>query len=435
MVKIPVRRSSPQEMKSLSGQDEYRLPDPEQGMPVSRRLLIGILCVGAGLALSAVGLGSISYRLMNVTVEGGLVNGRLLRLQAPMDGKIQDFFARPGVSVQAGQVLVRLSPLPLQTQDWEELRAELVSKTAQKAAAQQAVMLLQAHLTELMQQDRMLQTVNLKLAEESLAERRAALQGAIADEQATRTEYERYQQLQAEGGVSQQLVDQKQADWQGARAEVEQIRATLRSAETSSRALRQGAAIAQSGDLREQVRTLSRQIQQQTGQVAKLATEIQTLQQRLQNIQQSIRAQKDLEITAPFAGVIYNTERDAGEQVNRPEVLLSLLDCNNLWVETLLSVEQAQRIDDQKPVRVQLTGGSTTVVGQITLIEALSPAELAKKQAQALIPAVPAHLTGVPLSRVVIEIPPTAQQEHAHQFCGVGQSAQVTFGTRSLWGQ
>jgi EAL domain-containing protein (putative c-di-GMP-specific phosphodiesterase class I) len=61
----------------------------------------------ASLALT-VGLSSLSYHLLHVTVEGGLLNGRTVRLQSPIKGNVTEFYAQPGAVVRSGQVLARI---------------------------------------------------------------------------------------------------------------------------------------------------------------------------------------------------------------------------------------------------------------------------------------------------------------------------------------
>lgn len=114
------------------------------------------------------------------------------------------------------------------------------------------------------------------------------------------------------------------------------------------------------------------------------------------------------------------------------EPILSLLDCNTLWIEAVVRTDEASRIDIQKPVRVKLTDSSEIVAGEIDLIQPLSSIQGIDEQSkllqvQAFPPAIPSTLGGQPMTRVTIRIPPPPAHTQSQRFCGLGQSARLTF--------
>jgi membrane fusion protein, multidrug efflux system len=429
MVETPIK-SSVSRLLTPSHEVNYQLSDFEQKQSSWQRLIVGGACLVVGLAAATIGISSIAYRLTHATVDGGLVNGRMVRLQTPIDGRIKDFYARPGVAVHSGQVLVRLAPSSQQEQTLLQLQGAVQSKSAQLSAVRQSLDLLDRQSQTLEGQDQNLKTVSTAIASDQIDHYQAAVRAAIAAETAAQTDYQRYQQLWREGAVSQRQLDQLHANWQSAQAVVDQAKADLSSAQTSHQAIAGGVVLNQNSTLQSQRLNLSREIQAQTTLMNTLSAELSSSQQQLKRAQSLYSDRQDLEVVAPFSGVVYGTEHDADEQVSRPNVLLTLLDCNDLWVETLVSAEQASRIDSQKSVRVQLAGDPETFVGEIDLIEAISRAELTKDQAQALAPAVPIQLADQPLARVTVRIPPTHRQGRSNQFCGIGQSARLTFGMK-----
>lgn len=438
--------------------------------PLWRRLSVGVLFVSLGAAAVGIGFSSVFYRTTHLTVDGGVINGRLVELKAPISGEVIDYFPRQGVAVEAGQLLVRIAPEVIDSQPQSQLlqpdsssqprfqgeqrivqlQGQIQSTTAELAAANQTRGFLQQQLRQLEGQDRALQTVNVSVASDEVATYQAELDGANAREESARIEYERYNQLYQEGAVSALRIDQLRADWKEAQAGVDEARAELESARTSLRATQNRVPVNGGATLQEQRRSLTKQIQEQATKVSTLGAELTTLQTQLSQFRGIQTAQErdankpkatpttpaprinsKTEIAAPFAGVIYSTSADAGEQVSRPETLLTLLDCNDIWVETLVSAEQATRIDKDRPVRVQVVGQTETLVGEVELVKAVSRAELARDQAQAIIPAIPTELDAKPVARVVVRIPPIDQQADSYQLCGVGQLTRITFSTNS----
>ncbi|NEP20034.1 MAG: HlyD family efflux transporter periplasmic adaptor subunit [Leptolyngbya sp. SIO4C1] len=334
--------------------------------------------------------------------------------------------------VQAGQVLARLEPLPHTENGSTQLQQGSQVSAAQLASAEQNLALLNQQLQTLERQDQALQTATVAIAAENVDQSQSAVDAAIAQESVARTQYDRFRSLLADGAVSQQQVDELEATWRSAQAAVRQAKSEKTIAQVTVDALGQRTPLqGNSKDLQSQRRQLLKEIQTQTAQLDLLALAHENQQTQLSQLQSRYGSALVASISAPFDGVIYSTQQDAGEQVNRPATLLSLLDCNDLWVEALVSTQQAKRIDTDQPVRVQLAGYPETVVGEVDLVNAISAGDLTKARAEALLPAIPASLVGQPLARVRVKIPPTPAQNQSHQLCGVGQSARLTFGTHS----
>ncbi len=425
MLEIPAKQSHADKVIGLPLD-----ADPKQSR--WQRLFFTIALVSLGATAVAFGLTSISYRLTHLTINNGIINGRTVRLQSPIDGTIKAFYAQPGVVVKSGQVLARIAPTLQEEQSVLQLQGETNSAATQLAANQQSLALLQQQLENLETQDKLIQGVNVEMAGNNIRRYQAAVDEASAKAQSANLDYQRYRQLMTEGAISKQKVDQLEAVWKSTEAEVAQAIAISDSAKTSQKVFKEGTALKAEDGLLNQRASLTQTIQAQATLVKTLTAQLASKKQLLAQAQAAYTSRKDIAIKAPVAGVIYRTEQDQGEQVSRSSNLLTLLDCDNLWVETLVSVDQANRIDRQQPARVQLVGDPNTLVGEVDLIEAVSNIETIKRQLQAITPAVPADLLNQPLARVTVKIPPSAQQTQAHRFCGAGQSATLTLGTRLL---
>ena len=525
---------------------------PEQKSNPLRRLIWGTAFVGVSVAALGIATTSIWHRMSHLVVKHGVVNGRLVRLRSPFYGHVREFYARPGAQVKADQILAHIEhipdeenfyqkperqerqPIPVldfdtehptyetllddtkkyekledQAYDVEQkivrLKGELQSNRNQLAASEQTIASLNARLGEIKQKHQQLRNVEVSISSTVVPQRQAELDKALAQAKLARTEYERFRDLQLEGAISSQRVDQLKVAWETAQAEVQRAREQLRAAEVNYNASRAGLADNNkySNALAEEADQLEQDLEQESMKARTLRAEVANLEQQLSlaenlydrhqaqmrqekvNIQrirqerqqryeqqlafhqQQVQQQKQqieaeqlaqqqaqnqtiaplkTQLKAPFTSVVYRTEREKGELVNKSEAVLSLLDCNSLWVEAVIRAEDASRLDPEKPVQVRLANHSEILKGEIDLIQPVSVistqpqtgsfADIDKQgrrmQVQALSPTIPAELMGESfLKRVTVKIPPIPNGSQPQQLCGLGQVAQITLPRKS----
>ena len=400
-----------------------------------RRLFFGTFFVGLGVTSLIVGLMTLEHRLKKITAKSGIINGRVVRLRSPIEGTLSAFYPTPGVVVTSEQVLARIARSDNLEQAIAELEGDLQTKQSLIIAAQKSLKFLQTNLAQLENQAKQVWDVEVKIDNTAVKEKEAQLAKVSALAKSKRLEYERYRQLQAKGAVSRQLMEQKQAAWEAAVAETNQAKEQLRKVTEELRASQQQVAMndfARSGASYEQeIAQLRQKIENQKNLITTLETEAKIAQEQLHKAQSPYSERQDLEIKAPLKSVVYKTEKETGEHVNRAEALLTLLDCNNLWVEVILSAEQGSLIDARKPVGINLAGNAQPISGRINLIQGISSqgdAERSQRlQSQALVPNIPSELIGKPLTRIKVNMPPPAKQSENEQFCGLGKPARLTF--------
>jgi EAL domain-containing protein (putative c-di-GMP-specific phosphodiesterase class I)/multidrug resistance efflux pump len=406
-------------------------PKPRFSIPWLR-LITGAGCVGlASLALT-VGVSSLSYHFMHIAVDGGVLNGRTVRLQSPVKGNVTDFYAQPGAKVRSGQVLARIQQGREEEAALLLLDGEVQSKSNQLNAAMQTQAVLQTQASGLASRSESVWSFASQVSTTDLSGQRAALDGAIAQSNVARLNRDRYLGLAEAGAISRQVAEQYRAAWEVAEANVRQAQSALDTAEAEAEAAQSRTLMSQNPGLgnsfAQEASQIQQQIQTQASLVRTLTAERDNAQQRLTEARSIFSARQDLAVTAPFAGVVYQTERERNEQVEQSAPLLTLLDCNDLWVEIVLSAKEAGAIDVSKPVKVEM--GDETVMGEVALrqpISSATEAQLRSTQVQALQSVIPAELTGQALMRLTIRIPPSAEQSQSQQFCGVGQLARLTF--------
>lgn len=455
--------------------------DVEEKPVIWRRLLLGTMFVSLGVAAISVGVASVRYRLTHVVVDGGIVNGQTVRLTAPKDGSLKAFYAKSGIKVKAGQLLARIesevedrgkyqnqrerqeNKLELQlveAQDkqirqklaQERLAGEVKFNQAELIAAKESLDFLRNQLVTLENQYQEAQAVDANLASEVVKQRQAALELAKAKATAAGSDYQRFQKLQAQGAISQQKLEASRLTFQAAGAQIQEMQAAVRSAKTVLDSVKRGVAVntQQKGgtNFAQQRLKLQQAIQEQQMNVNTLAAKVNSnrlhLNQTLALSTNSLPVAKTktpekiqpsyqlYQVKAPFNGVVYTTHSEQSENVRNSQPIVTLLNCNNLWVETLVRRDIASRIDMQKPAKVKLLNTKETFSGEIDIIQPLNDTQNVDRQernveVKALSPMIPPHLVGKSLMRVKVTIPQTSASTQSQSFCGIGQPTEVTF--------
>jgi membrane fusion protein, multidrug efflux system len=407
-----------------------------------QRLAIASAFLSLGVTAVLLGASSIGYRLTHLVVDGGLINGRIVRLRSPIDGNISDFYGRPGARVEAGQVVARIKPNAEAERYLAQLENNVQAKKGQLAAASQGKAFLENQLNTMVAQHNSVWAVETSLSSTNVSQQQAVLDEAVAEANAARSTYQRYQQLLEAGAISEQKVDELKATWDAAEANVRQARAAIQSTRTALNASQSRTMMSQypslSNSFSENVAQLKKQILAYEAQISTLNTDVKSAEQQLKQARSLYSSRQDFEIAAPFTGVVYRTDQESNEQIDRSEPILTLLDCSDLWIEVMVSTQEATQIDPTKPVAVELAGYSESFMGEIDLMQPISGVNVyedqnRQTQVQALLPVISPKLMAQPLTRVTVRVPPPSNYEQAQQFCGVGQGAQLTFSKRSLF--
>ncbi|NJR48765.1 MAG: EAL domain-containing protein [Leptolyngbyaceae cyanobacterium CSU_1_3] len=394
-----------------------------------RRIGIALTLLGLGAAACTAAAAVANYRLNHIVAEGGQINGRVTQIQAPISGKLREFYAQPGAVVRSGQVLARIRRSPQEEQSLLTLEGEIRANEAQLLAARNSLATFQAQLAGLGAQDQSVRTVDVSLAEKEVSQKQAAIASLSHRARAAQLEYQRYRALAAEGAITRQKADELELVWRSLQADVDQAKAASASAQASLQASQEGIASSKTAaatSLADQRAKLSQTIQEQSIAVNTLQAKLVGNQQKLKQARSLYNSQQDAEVKAPLQGVIYTTQHDRGGQVNLSEPMITLLDCNNLWAEAVLPASQAGNLDTQQSVQVQLVGKSEKLTGRVAMIQPIGSSGAQPMlrsqpgQTEALPPAIPLNVAGQPLVRVMVEIPPPPEYGQAQRFCGWG---------------
>ena len=427
----------PKNSLNSPGTNSDLIPSVKKRISLRQAIVAGTCAILGGTAL-VIGIRSIGYHLIHLIFEDGLVNSRVVRLGAPIDGKVTAFYFKPGMAVTTGDILAKVERSEQEQQSIEKLKAEIKSKETQLQSILQTKASQLNRLESLEIQHESLWQEDQRILSNKVAKSQAALKSAKREAEALGHEYQNYENLYAQGAISKNKLDQTYSRWQGAKAKVEKARASLKASQVALRTSQSNLAIVEYGDwaknVIQEIQDLRKEVQTQSILADTLSAEIENAKKRLEREKSQYR-ELQKPVPAPFAGVIYKIHRERDEQVKQSEPIMTLLDCQQMWVEIIVSADRANSIDITEPAIVELVDTNEKLTGKVELIKPIDRNQQQRDESgvpsvKALSPIIPEGLEGEPLNRVTVLIPPSSSRNQPHNFCGVGQTARVSFGKK-----
>ena len=239
-----------------------------------------------------------------------------VRSKPQVSGQITNIFVKPGDRVRTGAPLIQINPA--------EQAASLESQLAAVESARSEMKLAQADVAN---------------AKQNLISKQAQRQSVVSNLAFQQQEFRRFSQLQNQGAVTRQALDQRRLDLQRAQAELAQVEAEMRAQE---------AAIARA---EANITKQERLTQQQTAG----ATE------------ERVRLNY-YTINAPFSGLIGDIPVKVGDFVTSATELYTIADNSTLLIQINVPVEQATKLRMGMPVQLIDNQGKPTQTGQISFI-------------------------------------------------------------------
>lgn len=393
---------------------------------------LAIVAVGLALALGPL------YWLFLAPPSSvqAFVNTDIIMIRAPMPGKLT---LRP--DLQVGRMVAAAQELGQIASDVENpqvvsLKLQHEQKRSRIAVLEEQITGIErrlAHRAHLIEQfgrenreERRLRQVflaaQLKGAREEL--RRVLARAAVVD-----ASERRIRSLSARGVVSQANLDDIVGSGEAAEAEVDAHKARVIQLEAALEASALGL------DL-----DGTRSLGQTATRLRELRSEVVDLEQRQHELRRTLEAeraefavvetelysQRNAELLAPQAAVVWSIDARPGETVASNTPLLQLADCGRIWVEAFFDEADAAALAVGQPVKVRLIHGKKVWDGTVETIRAgtgrvtvgdnvaLPPPEIARRQLP------------VRVITVRIKVDWAKGDLQPGQFCLAGRSAEVS---------
>jgi RND family efflux transporter MFP subunit len=251
-------------------------------------------------------------------------------LQPRVEGQVSQILVRAGDQVAAGTTLIQIDPARQQ--------ASVSSYAAATESAQATLLSTRA--------DAERARASLANAQAELANLQAERQAKLSDLKLSRLQFDRYRALQAQGAVSQQVLDE--------------YTNSLDAADSSLRAMDEHIRAQQAAVRAQQADVASRQAE-----VVKAAKGIQQANASTQEQQEQLNY---FRIAAPFAGQIGDIPVKVGDFVNTSTRLTTVTQNNPLIVNISIPIERAMQLQPGMTVEVLNADGKKLGDSQIFFI-------------------------------------------------------------------
>ncbi|RMF86861.1 MAG: HlyD family secretion protein [Nitrospinota bacterium] len=272
-------------------------------------------------------------------ITTGRIVATQIRISSPLTGRITLISVREGEEVEQGQLLVKLDDTGLKA---ELTRAEI--RLAQARSRLQAWQ--QMDLDPSLQIRVAAAQRDLDLAEERYRKALAMEEKADLLRKQAQKDKERAERLFLLRAITRAQWEQALLDWKTAQASYAAAQAERSEAEAAVQGARRLLAQAKAA-----IRHF-RQQREKEAELLRLAVEEATAQvaEARSRLQQTV-------IYAPRSGRVLGIDRQVGEVVDPNDVILTLIDPQETWIEAYVSGAELSTLHDKQPVLFSIEGG------------------------------------------------------------------------------
>ena len=397
-------------------------PTNQDDRPVRSRWANRLVVIAASVLLAAAGL--LVLRAFATRSRDAVIEARQIAVTSPIDGVLSRLDVRSGDRVARGERLLVVSNPRASRQRLAGIRSQLhlsnaeleeLSRRVARLRAAAALSGLDSNRQFQLQLARQTQDLNTLLARETTASQELAF---------AHRHHERYRTLFEQGVVAADVVDRTRTSWKQAQAGLQAARHELRAQRAVLEAARLSLTLtATRGGDDPEIKARADRLQ-----LANVEDQIRTKQVHIAGLrrqQEEADNQWGLDaaevIRSPLDGVVWNTQLSEGAGVTRTAAILTLLDCQDRWINAYVKENKLNRIRIGQKVSVSLVGTSQLLLGRVVYVRSgIGRTKEGSDQA----PLLPINLYREAQVKVALDPDP---QPDARHFCLVGYTGEVRF--------
>lgn len=438
-------------------------PEVKNSQKPLSRLFNRVILLSAGVGLLAWGISLMANRVTSVAATKAFINGKIITVTSPLSGQIRaKAELNSGTPVTPKQLLLKVNE-PLIASEWfQSLKLDLVADKAKLESIEAKIReIKQSGGATVAKRNRAQDVALAQFASESeqssrytavrLAEqnvKQAEIDLKIAQEHAATaySKYKKFRFLGNQGAISSLAVEEVLNNWKVSREQIEAAKTRLETARFQ---------LAEQQRLKSRAPQVTRNAFSITTNTQDDNPQLADLMQRKTELQVSIDAkekamaqfetssqeQKDYPVLASSQGVLWEVMVQDGERVNSGQPLLKQLNCQQLWVDAFINIDDLKRVQIGSPAQVELYANNLKLNGRVKTIRSSLSGEPKLGQDVAVNPP---DTKNQQLAQVRIELDHPQElvddNESSAQFCQVGQIAKVNIGEEntllanlSLW--
>ncbi len=372
------------------------------------------------------------WQLAPLTVSdirpNGVVNAKLVTIQAPISGQLVRAIPDVGEPVSAGSIVTRITDDTEPQALLAQLDGEYQLLRSRKTALVEKLSTLNGLRRELGERVREMVTGSMESLHYKMLEAAARQKGWMSVVKERDLSLARQKTLLADGHVAKARVEEAESLLEQAQQEVERARADEERYRKESGALEKGVFV---GDGQNDVPYSQQRLDEVVLAIADLNVQLTETNGRMASLEKQLRDEsaragrrESMLVRSPIDGLIWRRMATELATVTKNNDLAKILDCSDIRIEVPVDESLSDRMEIGAVVSVRLQGSPETFEGIISGVigtRAVSP----ELEYAALPP-----LLKKDEVLLVVNIPDSGFEDRPETFCNVGRRAEVSIPSR-----
>ncbi|MBO6580277.1 MAG: HlyD family efflux transporter periplasmic adaptor subunit [Thalassospira sp.] len=372
------------------------------------------------------------WQLAPLTVSdirpNGVVNAKLVTIQAPISGQLVRAIPDVGEPVSAGSIVTRITDDTEPQALLAQLDGEYQLLRSRKTALIEKLSTLNGLRRELGERVREMVTGSMESLHYKMLEAAARQKGWMSVVKERDLSLARQKTLLADGHVAKARVEEAESLLEQAQQEVERARADEERYRKESGALEKGVFV---GDGQNDVPYSQQRLDEVVLAIADLNVQLTETNGRMASLEKQLRDEsaragrrESMLVRSPIDGLIWRRMATELATVTKNNDLAKILDCSDVRIEVPVDESLSDRMEIGAVVSVRLQGSPETFEGIISGVigtRAVSP----ELEYAALPP-----LLKKDEVLLVVNIPESGFEDRPETFCNVGRRAEVSIPSR-----